>query len=75
MRPLGIYQTGISLYLEYDSFPDDFVRFRRFYLNANGRTYGPTDRRTDIWTDRPSYRDARMNLKNDWPLSRVHEIK
>ena len=47
MRPLGIYLIGISIYLEYNPFPDDFDRFRRFFFNANGRTYGPTDGPTD----------------------------
>ena len=51
MRPLGIYLIGISIYLEYDSFPDDFGRFRRFFLNANGRTYGRTHGRTYGRTD------------------------
>ena len=61
MRPLSIYLIGISIYLEYDSFPDDFGRFRRFFLNGNGWTY----RHTDIRTDRPSYRDARTHLKRE----------
>ena len=43
MRPLSIYRIEIYIYLGYDSFPDDFGRFRRFFLNANG----PTDPRTD----------------------------
>ena len=52
MRPLGIYLIGISIHiLEYDSFPDDFGRFRRFFLNANGRTYGQTDGWADGRTD------------------------
>ena len=34
-------------------------RFRRFLT----RRSGPTDRRTDGRTDRPSYRDARTHLK------------
>ena len=51
MRPLGIYLFGISIYLEYDSFPDDFGRFRRFFLNGNGRTHGHTDIRIHGRTD------------------------
>ena len=58
MRPLGIYLIGISMYiliLEYDSFPEDFGRFRRFFLYGNGRTdirtHGRTDTRMDGRTD------------------------
>ena len=51
MRPLGIYLIGISIYLEYDSFHNDFGQFRRFFLNANGHTDGPTDGPTDGRTD------------------------
>ena len=58
MRPLGIYLIGISIYLECDSFPDDFGRFRRFSLMV-------TDGPTDIRTDTPSYRDARTHLKRN----------
>jgi len=49
MRPLGIYFFAIYIYiyLGYDSFPNDFGRFPLFSLNANGRTYGPADIRTD----------------------------
>ena len=47
MRPLGIYLIGISIYLEYDSFHNDFGQFRRFFLNANGHTDIRTDRRTE----------------------------
>ena len=50
MRPLGIYLIGISIYLEYDSFSNDFRRFWRFFQNANGRTDGHTDTRTDTRT-------------------------
>ena len=39
------------IYLGCDEIPDDFGRFRRFCLNANGRTYGWTDIRTDGHTD------------------------
>ena len=35
------------------------VRFSCFLKRRKGRTYGPTDLRTD----RPSYRDARTHLK------------
>ena len=56
MRPLGVYLIGIDRYLECDKFPDEFGRFRRFFLNVNGRT--------DIRTDIPSYRDARTHLKS-----------
>ena len=39
------------MYLEYDSFPNDFGQFRRFFLDANGHTDGHTDEHTDIRTD------------------------
>ena len=42
MRPLSIYLVGISMYI-YDSFPDDFGQFRRFFFNGNGQTDGWTD--------------------------------
>ena len=55
MRPLVINFIGISIYLEYDSFPDDFRQFRWFFQNANGHTDqrmdGPTDGRTNGRTD------------------------
>ena len=51
MRPLGIHLIGISIYLAYGLFPDGFGRFRCFFLNANGRIYGPTDGRTYGRTD------------------------
>jgi len=57
---------NIYIYLEYDSLPDDFKRFRRFFLNGNGHTDGRTDIRTDIRTDRPFYRDARTHLKTEY---------
>ena len=53
MRPLGIYfmLEYLYIYIEYDSFHDDFGRFRRFFLNANGRNHGRTDIRTYGHTD------------------------
>ena len=68
MRPLGIYLIGISIYnlyiLKMIHFLMILVDFWRFFLNANGRTYGWTHGRTygrthgwtDIRTDRPAYR-------------------
>ena len=42
----------MHIYIGYDSIPDDFGRFRRFRLDANGhtdgRTYGHTDGQTLI---------------------------
>ena len=58
-----LFYWNIYMYLGSDSFPDDFGQFPRFFLNANGRTYRPTDIRTYERTDRPSYRDARTHLK------------
>ena len=50
MRPLGIHLIGICIYiyLEYYSFPDDFRKFRQFFLGANGHTDGRTDGQTLI---------------------------
>ena len=31
MRPLGINLIGISIYIEYDSFHDDFGQFWQFF--------------------------------------------
>ena len=59
------------MYLEYDSFLDDFGRFRRFCLNAHGRMNTRTHGRTDGWTDRPFYRDARTHLKKQ---QLIHEL-
>ena len=39
------------IYLGCDSIPDDFGRFQRFCLNANGHTDGRTDGHTDTRTD------------------------
>ena len=47
MRPLGMNIIGISIYFEYDTFPDDFRQFWRFFLDANGHMDGHTDGRTD----------------------------
>ena len=56
MRPLGIYLIGISMYiLNMIHFLMILADFAVFFLNGNGRT--------DIRTDRPSYRDARSHLK------------
>ena len=64
---VGVYLTEIYvnyvymyIYLGCDLFPDDFGRFRRGFLDANGHTDG----HTDIRTDSPSYRDARTHLKS-----------
>ena len=51
MRPLGVYLIGIDRYLECDSFPDEFGRFRLFSLmltdgRTDGRTYGHKDGHT-----------------------------
>ena len=61
MRPLGIYRIGISMYIlnmiHFLMILADFVVFS--LMVTDGRTYG----RTDIRTDRSSYRDARTHLK------------
>ena len=52
MRPLAIFLIGISMYiLNMIHFIDDSGRFRRFFLNANGRTHGRTYGRTYGHTD------------------------
>ena len=42
---------NIYAYLDYDSFPDDFGRFWRFFLSGNGRTDEHTDGRIYGRTD------------------------
>ena len=41
----------------------DFLEFKPYMTRAHQRTDGPTDRRTDSWTDKASYRDAWTHLK------------
>ena len=41
-----LFHWNIYMYLEFDSFPDDFGRFWWFFQNANGHT--------DKWTDGPT---------------------
>ena len=48
MRPLKyLFYWNIYIYLEYDSFPDDFGQFRRFFPYANRWTDRYTDGQTD----------------------------
>ena len=65
MRPLGIYLFGISIYIlsmiHFLMISGDVGVFSLMVTDI--RTYGHTDGRTDIRTDRPSYRDARTHLK------------
>ena len=61
MRPLGIFLIGISIYIL------DMIHFPMISGNFGGFFRMLTDIwmdiRTDIRTDRPSYRDARTHLK------------
>ena len=61
MRPLGIYLIGISIYIlnmiHFLMILGDFGGF--FKMLTDIQTHG----RTNGWTDRPSYRDARTHLK------------
>ena len=56
---LNVHSAVLSFIFEFSC--DLTIRcvLRRFFLNGNGRTDGPTDRRTDT----TSYRDATAHLK------------
>ena len=65
MRPLGIYLIGISIYIlnmiHFMMISGDFSVFS--LMLTDGHTDPRRDGRTDIWTDRSSYIDARTHLK------------
>ena len=60
MRPLTSFPS-LQLFIH-------FLLFSMFEKKNRGRTDGLTDRQTDRQTDTPSYRDARMHLKNEVSL-------
>ena len=51
------------------------LKIRKTELSdTDQRTNGPMERRTDGWTDKPTYRDARTHLKKGVSKKRIFRL-